>query len=437
MRRFYFLPILVFSLLAVSSAEAQDFFMKTAGARAEAMGDTYMPSSSDTAGALMSNPAGLTFLRGRNLNLDIDTIFARGSFSNSVNSNAPLSNVGVMPYGAFGAPIGHSRWSYGFGILPEFASVADWKYVDAPGAAGATYGLQQQKSAILAFQGVGGVGYTISRRLSVGATFAAVENRNTLQAPYIFHSQPTLAGAKTLLDLHTNGVGWNTSVGVIATPSDKFMFGASWKSRTIVHSTGTASGDVGAQFAALGVNAPSTFTYDAGVKCIFPQAVIGDVSWRVDPRWTLAFQMDWTNWSDSFMQLPVTLTNGTNTTINGLVGSTTLLDTVPLQWKDQYGFHVGAERKMTESTALRFGYAHANDPVPASTLTPLTAAIMTNQVSTGFAYQPGRSKWEVSYAFRPTQTDSVGTSGLLLGEYSNSTVKVGTQSLIVSYSFKF
>ena len=437
MRRFYFLPILVFSLLAVSGAQAQDFFMKTAGARAEAMGDTYVPSSSDAAGALMSNPAGLTLLRGHNLNLDIDTIFARGSFTNSVNSNAPLSNAGVMPYGAFGAPIGHSRWSYGFGILPEFASVADWKYVDAPGAAGATYGLQQQKSAILAFQGVGGVGYTISRYLSVGATVAAVENRNTLQAPYIFQTQPTLAGAKTLLDLHTNGVGWNTSVGVLATPSKRFQFGASWKSRTIVHSTGTATGDVGAQFAALGVSAPSTFSYDAGVKCIFPQAVIGDLSWSVDPRWTVAFQMDWTNWSNSFVQLPVTLTNGTNTTINGLVGSSTLLDTVPLQWKDQYGFHVGAERKMTESTALRFGYAHANDPVPASTLTPLTAAIMTNQISTGFAYQPGRSKWEISYAFRPTQSDSVGTSGLLLGEYNNSTVKVGTQSLILSYSLKF
>jgi long-chain fatty acid transport protein len=273
--------------------------------------------------------------------------------------------------------------------------------------------------------------------LSIGATVGSVFNRNTLQSPYIFQSQPVLAGLKTMLDLHSEGTGWNTSVGVIGQPTDKLQVGASWKSRTVVHSTGTATGDVGAQFAALGVNAPSAFSYSSAVKCIFPQAVLGDISWRVDPRWLLAFQMDWTNWSDSFVNLPVTLTHGTNATINSLVGSDELLDTVPLRWKDQYGFHAGVERHMSENTALRFGFAHANDPVPASTLTPLTAAIMTNQISTGFAYQPGRSKWEVSYAFRPTQSDSVGMSSLLSGEYNNSTVKVGTQSLIVSYSFKF
>jgi long-subunit fatty acid transport protein len=137
------------------------------------------------------------------------------------------------------------------------------------------------------------------------------------------------------------------------------------------------------------------------------------------------------------VNLPVTLTNGTNVTINSLVGGTTLQDSVPLHWKDQYGFHVGAERSLTENTMVRFGYAHANDPVPASTLTPLTAAIMQNQVTGGFAYNPGRSKWEVAYSFHPTATEHVGTSGLLAGEYDASTVKVGTQSVQVGYSFRF
>jgi long-subunit fatty acid transport protein len=113
------------------------------------------------------------------------------------------------------------------------------------------------------------------------------------------------------------------------------------------------------------------------------------------------------------------------------------VDSVPLHWKDQYGFHVGAERSLTENTVVRFGYAYANDPVPSSTLTPLTAAIMSNQISTGFAYQPGRSKWEVAYSFHPTAEQHVDQSSLLSGEYNNSTVHVGTQSLTVGYSFRF
>lgn len=425
-------------LLAAGSAHGQDFYSNAAGVRATSLGGTYVVSSSDALGALSANPAGLTFLRGGNLNLEADTFFARGSFSDSVNSGSPLrTSPAVVPYGAFGMPIGHSRFSFGVGLIPELASRGDWKYVDAPGAAGATYGLQQQKSAIVNARAMAGVGFTVNSRLSIGATFGANYNQNTLDAPYIFQTQPVLAGLKTLLAMHTDGVGWNGSVGVIAQATRSVQVGAAWKSRTVIDSTGHASGDVSAQFAALGVNAPSTFTYNAAVQNVLPQSVLGDISWQTSKHWLFAFQADWTNWHDSFVNLPVTLTNGTNVTINSLVGGTTLQDSVPLHWKDQYGFHAGAERTLTENTVVRFGYAHANDPVPSSTLTPLTAAIMQNQVTGGFAYNPGRSKWEVAYSFHPTATEHVGTSGLLSGEYDNSTVKVGTQSVQVGYSFRF
>jgi long-subunit fatty acid transport protein len=425
-------------LLSGAAARGQDFFTNTAGPRATALGGTYVVSSTDALGALSANPAGLTFLRGENLNLEVDTFFARGSFSNTVNTDSPLrTSTAVIPYGAFGMPIGHSRFSFGIGLLPELASRGEWKYVDAPGVAGASYGLQQNKSAIVNARAVAGIGYTVNSRLSIGATFGANYNQNTLDAPYIFQTQPVLAGLKTLLAMHTDGVGWNGSVGVIAHATKALQFGAAWKSRTVIDSTGHASGDVGAQFAALGVAAPSTFTYSAAVQNVLPQSVLGNVSWQTDKHWLFAVQADWTNWNDSFVNLPVTLTNGTNATINSLVGSTTLQDSVPLHWKDQYGVHVGAERTLTENTVVRLGFAHANDPVPSSTLTPLTAAIMMNQITGGFAYNPGRSKWELAYSFHPTTTQHVGTSGLLSGEYDDSTVKVGTQSLTVGYSFRF
>jgi long-chain fatty acid transport protein len=431
------LPLLAL-LLTAPCVKAQDFFSNAAGARSTALGGTYVVSSSDALGALSANPAGLTFLRGHNVNLEADSYFARGSFSNSVNDDSPLrTSAAVIPYGAFGMPIGHSRWSFGVGLLPELASRGDWRYVDAPGVAGASYGLQQQKSAIVNARAVAGVGYTVNSRFSIGATFGANYNQNTLDAPYIFQNQPVLAGLKTLLNMHTEGVGWNASVGVLARASDKVQIGAAWKSRTVIDTTGHAAGDVGAQFAALGVNAPSQFTYKAAVQNVLPQSFLANVAWQATHRWLLAFQTDWTNWGDSFVNLPVTLTNGTNATINSLVGSTTLVDSVPLHWKDQYGFHVGAERNLTESTVLRFGYAHANDPVPSSTLTPLTAAIMSNQLSTGFAYQHNRSRWEIGYSFHPTATASVQQSSLLSGEYDNSTTRVGTQSLTLGYSFKF
>jgi long-subunit fatty acid transport protein len=135
--------------------------------------------------------------------------------------------------------------------------------------------------------------------------------------------------------------------------------------------------------------------------------------------------------------LPVGLTNGTNATINSIVGSNAMQDGVPLHWKDQYAFHVGAERGLAENTTIRAGFAHANSPVPSSTLTPLTAAILSNEISTGWTWRHGRSRYEAAFAFRPTASQSVMQSSLLAGEYNDSTVHVGTQSVILNYALQF
>ncbi len=143
------------------------------------------------------------------------------------------------------------------------------------------------------------------------------------------------------------------------------------------------------------------------------------------------------NWHNAFTTLPVSLTGGTNAAINGLVNSSSLQDGVPLNWKDQYSFHIGGERLLTESTSLRFGYAHANNPVPNSTLVPLTAAIMSNQISTGLVYHAGRSSFEMAYSYDPTAQAQVQQSSILAGEYNNSTVRIGVQSITLNYALRF
>lgn len=436
-RRPLCLLIIVFAFFAVS-ASAQDFYWNSASTRSLGLGGVYVPSTSDAIGALTTNPAGLTYLSSPTLDLNMSAVFARGSFSDSVNTNSPMTtSPGVIPYGAFGMPIGKSRFSFGVGFAPDMVSVSDWHYVDAPGFAGVTYGLQENKSAILAGRAMVGLSYAFSHKLSVGVTAGADYNSNTLQAPYIFQSQPTLAGAKTLLDLHTYGTGWNMSAGVMVEPTKNLDLGVAWKSHTVIVTNGLASGNAYALFGLAPGASATAFSYNASVKNILPQSVNANIAWHLNPRWVLAFQTDWVNWSSAFVNLPVTLTNGTNSTINGAVGSSTLVDGVPLNWKDQYSFHGGVERMLTESTSLRFGYEHSNSPVPNGTLTPMTAAIMTNQLSTGFAYHRGHSRFDFAYTFDPISQQQVGQSNLLFGEYNNSTDRVGLQSVSLGYSFQF
>ena len=294
--------VLIAGLTAVLAGA--ELLLNTASARSMALGGVYLPSAGGAIDADgYESSAGLTALSARTVDMSVTSIFATGSFTNSVNNNAPLKDgPGVIPYGAFGMPIGHSRFSVGVGFTPELMSLSNWSYVDAPGVAGASYGLQQQKSAILAGRASVGVGYALSRKLALGLSVGAVYNSNTLKAPYIFQSDPAVAGLKTLVDLNTTGVGWNTSVGVIATPTDRVQINAAWKSRTVIDSTGGATGDIGAQLLALGLNAPSTFHYDAAVHNVLPQSVLAGVAWRVDGKWIFGLQGNWVNWKRRFLR---------------------------------------------------------------------------------------------------------------------------------------
>ena len=430
---------LVLSLVAFAAlSNAQGFYWNTASASSMAVGGIFVPSTSGVLDALAANPAGLAALDGPVADLSVAGVFARGSFSNSVNSNAPLeTSPGVMPYGAFGTSIGKSRFSIGIGETPELTSVADWHYNDAPGAAGASYGFRQEKSAILAARSAIGLGMYIVPMLSVGVSFGADYNSNTLEAPYIFQSQPVVKGLKTLLDLHTAGFGFNTSLGALLRPSRKVQIALAWKSRTVIDSTGNASGNLYAQLAALGIAAPSTFQYSATVHNVLPQSVTASGVWHLNPRWMLALQGDWINWNDAFHTLPVMLRGGNNALINSLVNSTSLNDGVPLDWKDQFSVRAGFERMLTESIWIRGGFAHADNPVPSSTLSPLTAAILSNQFSTGIGWRHGRASFDAAYSFDPTAKASVAQSALLSGEYDNSTVKVGIQAVTLSSSLRF
>jgi len=434
-----FVRFLAVAGIAATSAHGQSFYWDSASASSMSMGGVYLPGQGGALDALASNPAGLSMLSGRTVDLSLTATFARGSFSNSVNNNVPLNDApGVVPYGAFGMPIKHSRFSFGVGVMPELMSVSNWNYVDAPGVAGASYGLQKQRSAIIAARAVAGVGFAVTRRISVGATVGAIYNSNTLETPYVFQSNPALAGLKTQLDLHTTGAGWNTSVGVIARATDRLQFNVAWKSTTTINSTGDANGNIGVQLAALGLGgARPDFHYNAMVQAVMPQSVLAGANWHVDGHWVFALQGDWIDWKGAFASLPVTLTNGNNADINGLLGTNGIFDRVPLDWKSQYSFRGGVERFLTENISLRAGYAHANNPVPASTLTPLTAAIMTNQLAAGVGYRHGNLRFDLGYGIDPMTQENVGKTALLSGEYSNSKVAIGTQSLGLNTSFKF
>jgi len=426
---------------ATSSALAGGIYRDGAGARALALGGASVGQPDRVLEALQANPAGLSVVKQRQLQFGLGAALANGKFSNTANNDADVDNgYGVWPEAAIAFPIGSSPVTIGFGFVPDAALGGEWNYVDAAGGIGGatSYGFQEHRSEITALRTTLGASVEISETLSFGAGVGLVYNQNRLHAPYIFQTYPALQGFKTLLDLKTDGFGVNGTFGLLYRPTERISIGLSYQTSTHVNSEGDASGNAGVQLDNMfGPGVRPDFHYDAEVDNVFPQMVSAGLSWQITDRVRGLFQVDWINWADAFDELVIRLDNGNNNDINGVLGTANIYDVVPLRWEDQFVYRFGLEFQATDAIALRAGYTYGKSPVPDSTLTPLTAAIMEHKLGGGVGWKNDRYFVDAAYQYSLPASQSVGPSALQAGEYSNSRTEVSVHMIAVTFGMNF
>ena len=421
-----------------AAAQSVGVYRGASGARDASMASADSVLGSTPVAALSWNPAGLASIEAPEFDLAVATLSARGKFTNRVDSNGFLSDArGIVPDGTVAFPVRNGQFVVAGGLLTDGAIAGSWSYQDVPGAAGATYGVATHRSGVVVLRPTAAVGARLGSRFAVGGSVSMLWNRNELQAPYIFQTQAPLVGLKTLLDVHATGTGWSASLGAIAKPHRTVTAGVAWRSQTTLTTRGEATGDAWAQFAALGVAADSTFAYSAAVRNSFPSMLAAGGAWEVTPRLRVAGQLERWGWRDAFSTLPITLTNGTNAVINSLVGSSTIEEEVPLDWKNQLVRRVGAEFTCRPAVVVRGGYAFSPSPVPTDTLTPMTAAIVEHTFGVGLGLVQGKTHIDVGFQWSPATERRVQNTALQGSEYDNTSVAVGVQGLVLSVRRRF
>lgn len=434
-RRAVFTAATTAILVTAGIANANGINRNGIGAQSMGMAGADVAWAHDPFSALALNPAGLTALDRPEIALGGFGGIAHGDFAKGSSAGDLAGNFQGVPEAAFALPLSDKKTVIGLSVTADSALSADWSYVDpAGGLGGATsYGYQKHKAEITVLRTALGGGFRVTPKLSIGADFGLVYNRNRLQSPYIFQSHPLLAGAKTLLDLRTDGFGWNATAGAIYQARTNLQFGVSYRSETSVHSTGSASGDAGIQ-----LGAPSVpFTYDAQVNTAFPQQVSLGASWAPIEPLRVAAQIDWIGWSSAFDNLPVSLSNGSSAPINTTIGSTSLLDVVPLNWRDRLVYRLGFEYSLCKCAVVRAGYAYGESPIPSTTLTPMSAALMEHSLTAGLGFTHGNWGLDLAYEYDLPAKRNVGTSGLRSGEYSNSSTEVSVHLFALSTRYRF
>jgi long-chain fatty acid transport protein len=433
------------AVLIGGALRADGIYDNGIGARSMSMGGADVAWAADPLGAMGVNPAGLGFLTIPTLNLGGVGGFLQGHFEKtSVSSGNLDGQPQALPEFAFALPIPKTPVVVGLSFLPESMLLANWNYNDPPGGLGSiSYGQRQDKSEIVNLRSALGIAATVTPDLSLGASVGLIYNKNELNGPYIFQnlqSGPAGAGnsgfngAKTLLNLQTEGLAWNAEVGVVYRPTPDLQFGVSYESPSTIVSTGDAWGDPSVQFHLPNGSLP--FHYDATVTNTLPQQVRAGVSWKFQPQWRLAAQIDWIDYADAFRNLPLSFRNGSNTTVNAALGSS-FNESVPLDWKSECVYRAGVEYDVTPSLALRAGYCYGGNPVPDSTLTPLNAAILQQTVTAGLGYHWKHYRVDLAYQYYLPTTENIGASGLRSGEYSNSSITVSAHEFALTSTIEF
>jgi long-chain fatty acid transport protein len=362
-----------------------------------------------------------------------------GEFRDRANDGGRLDDTGIYGEGALAGSFG--PFSLGIGVIPDATLRADWRYRDTPGGLDGltSYGERTHFSEIGLLRFALGAAYQVTPRFSFGLGVGLLYNRNRLQAPYIIQTQPQLAGAKTLLDLETDGWGVNGQAGILWRPIDSVRVGLSYTLPSRLRTNGHATSDATRQLENLGLSGVDGRThFDAEVTNEFPQTISAAVAWRIVPKLEVTVQGDWIDWANSFDTLEVRLRKTDSELYRTLLaGRSNLDDDIPLDWRDQWVLRTGVEYQLTTEFALRAGYRYARNPVPTETLTPLTAAIDEHVVTTGIGYRRGPFTVDLAYQWHLPQREHIGKTRLLGGEYRDSTVEVSIQMLTVSAGMEF
>lgn len=305
---------------------------------------------------------------------------------------------------------------------------ADFSFQDPPGTAGVSYAVQQHLSEWIIAKLGAALSYQLSDRLSAGLSLGLAYNRNRLDAPYIFQSQPALTGLKVLVDLEADDLALTSALGLTYRASDAVNLHLSYSLRTDFSADGDASGNLGQ----LGLGITDSFRYDANVETALSAVLVAGLTWQVSERLTLGAQWDRIYWAESFDNLPIRLTNGSNGELNAFLGANSIVDVAPLDWRDQDTFHIGGEFLLTGGGKLRLGYESSEAPVPGRTFTPMTGAILDQAWTAGLQFRLGQRDIDVAYRFADGDDLRVVDSGLAGGEYDNTGQSLELHSLVIS-----
>ncbi|MCB2004102.1 MAG: outer membrane protein transport protein [Rhodoferax sp.] len=224
--------------------------------------------------------------------------------------------------------------------------------------------------------------------------------------------------------------GWNA--GLMYEVDDRTRIGVGYRSSIRYRVSGTArfaNPAVGAPLAALAAGVNAAALYDTRITSDVEIPAVLNLSYftRLDERWDLMADAQWTQWS--------TVQNLTFVRADG-----TVLQNTPENFKNTWKLAIGANYRYNPQWTLRGGIAFDKSPVQRAFLTPRLPDGDRTWLTLGARYAPnpkltvdvGAAYIFVKKTSIDTDAGSTAANGLINGHYDSRTVILSAQ---LNYAF--
>lgn len=367
----------------------------------------------DNGAILHDNPAAMVNMAGNGM-FDVGAVGLISSFrysdpfaTDTHTSMSGLPQISYMQKSADGV------WAYGIGFFTP-AGFCETFDLNRPFPAG----VQHYKSYAALAKVLPGVSCRLTERLAVGGTLGVGICYANLEGPYVLQG-PDIVGLPIHLDTHDTGAALVWSTGLQYDLTDTTTLGATYISQSNFELHGNTS--ISSPFL------PGAAAYDSVLGMTWPDSLGVGVRQEVGERTALSCDLLYVGWSRAFDQFTMKLRNPTNPLFPEIQ------ENLPLHWRDSLSVRLGLERQLEIGGTFRCGYVNHPNPVPASTLTPYIQATLQHAFSVGYGW--GWNDWEIDagymYLFGPTQ--HVGMSGLVGGDFNNSSHDAQIHAMFLSF----
>lgn len=387
-------PFLAFVLATLAAAPAQasnGLNLVGFGSESLGMGSADIAVARDS-NAVNINPAGMTQMSGSRFDSYVVPFYSTNfEHRDAFNGNHELDNpFGIFGSAAYVTQAQHPDLRFGIGMFASGGTGLNYENLDT------RFGTRDDYSAVLAIMKVPlAMAWRVDEQLSLGLgvnlTYASTRQK-------IF-PKTSSAGADAndpsddfygLRVDGADGTSWNFRLGVQYKATPTVTLGVSYASETDLKlRNGTATFN----FTPVGLG--DVKYRDLRIDGFaLAQELGGGIAWQVTPRWLVAAELNWLDWSHALRDATLTATRPEDRAAPARVSFAQSLD-----HKDQYIVGVGTEYALSDRTRLRGGFNRAPNPIPNKTLTPTLNLTQDYEFEVGFWHKLA-SGWELSTAFQ-------------------------------------